>query len=109
MTISGHFFGNYNKIFHKTEVQTVILKCLTCLNPNCIKSNAILKHFFFHFLYFCKFVKKNMTHNGHFTTISGHFLTTEYNLSQNIGLDGHFEVLSVSKSCLDEKVRHNIG
>ena len=28
------FFANYMLIFHKTEVQTVILKCLTSLNPN---------------------------------------------------------------------------
>ena len=26
-TISGHFFGNYINIFHKTEVQMVILRC----------------------------------------------------------------------------------
>ena len=34
ITISGHFFANYIKIFHKTEIQTVILRCLVCLNPN---------------------------------------------------------------------------
>ena len=38
-TISGHFFANYIKIFHKTEIQTVILRCLVCLNLNWIKSN----------------------------------------------------------------------
>ena len=38
MTISGHFFANCMFIFHKTEVQTVILKCLTSLNPNWYKS-----------------------------------------------------------------------
>ena len=32
-TISGHFLANYMKSFHKKEVQTVILKCLVCLNP----------------------------------------------------------------------------
>ena len=32
MTIFGHFFTNYIKIFHKTEIQTVILRCLVCLN-----------------------------------------------------------------------------
>ena len=31
-TISGHFFASYMFIFHKTEVQTVILRCLTSLN-----------------------------------------------------------------------------
>ena len=28
MTISGHFFGNCMNIFHKTEVQTIILRCI---------------------------------------------------------------------------------
>ena len=37
-TISDHFFVNYMKIFHKTEILTVILRCLTCLNLNWIKS-----------------------------------------------------------------------
>ena len=36
------FFANYIKIFHKTEIQTVILRCLVCLNPNWIKSNAMI-------------------------------------------------------------------
>ena len=36
-TISGHFLANYMKIFHKKEVQTVILRCLLCLNLNWIK------------------------------------------------------------------------
>ena len=27
-TISGHYFANYSKIFHKADVQTVILRCL---------------------------------------------------------------------------------
>ena len=27
MTVSGHFFANYMIIFHKTEIQTVILRC----------------------------------------------------------------------------------
>jgi hypothetical protein len=49
-TISGHFFANYIDVFHKTEDQTVILRCLTCLNLNWIKSYDILllvKIFFF--------------------------------------------------------------
>ena len=33
-TISGHFCANYMKIFHKTEVQTVILMCLMGQNLN---------------------------------------------------------------------------
>ena len=38
-TISGHFSANYIKIFHKTEVQTIILRYLVWLNLNWIKSN----------------------------------------------------------------------
>ena len=41
-TILGHFFANYMIIFHKTEVQTVILRCLVCLNLNWIKSYDII-------------------------------------------------------------------
>ena len=32
MTISGHFFASCMVIFHKTEVQKVILRCLTGLH-----------------------------------------------------------------------------
>ena len=42
-TIYGHFFANYMFIFHKTEIQTIILRCLTIINPNCSKSYDI-KH-----------------------------------------------------------------
>jgi hypothetical protein len=47
--ISGHFFAIYMKIFHKTEVQMVNLRCLVCLNHNWIKSNDIVlaKNFFY--------------------------------------------------------------
>ena len=37
-TISGHFFANYMNIFHKTEIQTVILRCLMSLKLNRCKS-----------------------------------------------------------------------
>ena len=37
-TIFGHFFANCFYDFHKTEVQTVIFRCLTSLNLNWIKS-----------------------------------------------------------------------
>ena len=42
MTISAHFFGNYINIFHKTEIQMVILSCLVCKNLNWIKSYDII-------------------------------------------------------------------
>ena len=37
-TISGHFLANYTAVYHKTENQVVILKCLPCLNLNWSKS-----------------------------------------------------------------------
>ena len=48
-TIFGHFFANCFCDFHKTEVQTVIFRCLTGLDFNWIKSydtkrKKILKH-----------------------------------------------------------------
>ena len=48
--ISGHFFGTYISIFHKTEIQTVILRCLVCKNCSWIKSynTMLVKIFFFH-------------------------------------------------------------
>ena len=36
--MSGHFFANCMLIFHKTEVQTVILMCLMGLNSIWFKS-----------------------------------------------------------------------
>ena len=41
-TISSHFFAIYINIFHKTEIQTVILRCLVSLNLNWIKSYGII-------------------------------------------------------------------
>ena len=40
----------YLEIFHKNEVQTVIFRCLTCLNLNWIQSYSIklVKNSFFH-------------------------------------------------------------
>ena len=37
-TISSHSFNNYLHIFPKTEVQTVILRCWTGVDPNLFKS-----------------------------------------------------------------------
>ena len=42
MTIFGHFYASYIEIFHKTEVQKVILRCLVCLNLTLIQSYNIL-------------------------------------------------------------------
>ena len=45
--------------------------------------------------------------NGRFTSISGHFFCQLHeHLSQNWGSNSHFEVLNVSKSLFDQKLRH---
>ena len=43
------YYANYRKVFHKSEVQTIILRCLVCLNLNWIKNYNIMlvKIFFF--------------------------------------------------------------
>ena len=48
-TISGDFFGKYMNIFHKTEIQTVILRCLISKNLNWVISynKIMIKIFFF--------------------------------------------------------------
>ena len=50
LTIFGNFFASYIKIVHKTEVQTIILRCLVCWDHNWIKSLGIIlaKILFFH-------------------------------------------------------------
>ena len=49
------FPTSYIEVFHKTEVQTVILRCLVCLNLNWIKSDNIIlvKNFFFFHTWKC--------------------------------------------------------
>ena len=80
MILSDHFLANYLYVFHKIELQTIILMCLTCLNLFWIKSYNI-KHNFCHIL-FLQFCKKNAENswliNGHFRTISGHNLATTW-------------------------------
>ena len=41
-TMCGHIFGIHIYFFHKTEIQTVILRCLVCLNTNWIKSYDVI-------------------------------------------------------------------
>ena len=50
-TTSGNAFAICVFIFHKTEVQMVILRCLTGLNSNWFKSYDT-KHKYFHFRLF---------------------------------------------------------
>ena len=64
MTISGHFLANYINIFHKIELQTIILMCL-----NMLKSylDQKLQHEtqLFSFPIFCNFVKKYLKFMTH--------------------------------------------
>ena len=49
-TISGHFFAKCVLIFHKNEVQTVILMCFTVLNSDWFKGyDAKSKYLHFRF------------------------------------------------------------
>ena len=54
------FFANYMFIFHKTEIQTVILRCLMVLNLNWFKSYGLKcsKTQIFPFPFFCDSVQK---------------------------------------------------
>ena len=97
-TLSGHFLANYINIFHKIELPTIILMCLTCLNLVWIKSYDI-----FSFPVFYHFVKKKywkfMTHKwSSWDNFWPFFGQLHENISQKRGSDGHFEMLSVSKS-----------
>ena len=56
-TISGHFFALCMFLFHKTEVQMVILGCLTALNPNWFTSYDT-KSKYFHFRFVVILLKK---------------------------------------------------
>ena len=48
-TVSGHFFANYINSFQKTEVQTIILMLLICINLSWIKSYGMNQIFCFIF------------------------------------------------------------
>ena len=92
MTISGHFFSNCINIIHKTEVQTVTLKCLMGLN-----------------LIWCKsYNTKHKMQKTHTSTNSPKFESDKWpfydrfwpflcqlyeHLSKNWDSDSHFEVL----------------
>ena len=81
-TISGHIFANCINIFHKTEVQKVILRCLRSLYLIWFKSHgtkcskrpiAILAKSE-------TLPKKLQLINGRFTTILGHFFADCMNI-----------------------------
>ena len=81
-------------------------------NLDWIKSYSIKHKFFcFHFFQFWeKKSRKFMTHKwpffDHFWSF---FCLLHENLEQTWGPDGHFEVLSMLKSKLDQELRHNMG
>ena len=54
-------------------------------------------------------IKETTFKFGYFTTISGVFFRQPHRyLSQTFGADGHFEVLNMSKSQLDQKLKAKI-
>ena len=57
MTFSCHFLAIPMFIFHKTEVLTVILRCLSGHTYDWFKSYDT-KRKYFHFFFFCDFVQK---------------------------------------------------
>ena len=106
-SVSGHFFANYIS-FHKTEVLKVILKGQTCHNLNWIKSYT--KNTICFLSFYFQFCKKSV---WKYTTLKWPFLAIFWQLHQNISKnwdsDRHFELLSESKSWLDQKLWHNIS
>ena len=95
--VSGHFFAICIFIFHKMEVQMVILSCLTGLNHNWFKSYGL------------RFSRRPRASSGNFWKIASDkwpfydhiwpfFWKLHDYLWQNWDLDGHFEVLYESKS-----------
>ena len=106
------FFTNNIFIFHKTEIQTVILRCLMSLNLNWIKGyNIKYKKSHFLFLQFCKEKAwKFTTQKWPFYDPSWPFFCQLHqNLSKNWDSNGHFEVHSGSESQLDQKLGHYIS
>ena len=99
------FFANYIYIFHKTESQMINLRCLPNLNHNWLR--AMISFSVKCVFQFCK--KKRSFKNCHFWPFLVIFWLLHRYLSQNWDSDGHFEVLSVYKSYLDQKLQHNIG
>ena len=73
-TISSQFFAIYICIFHKTEVQTVILRCLPGLNSNWFK-NYDIKGKYFHFLFIVILFKNTHFQNLCFCILCHNFCT----------------------------------
>ena len=103
--ISGHFPVNC----HKTEVQTVILMCLTNQNSNMFKSHDTKCTLMLH----PTFAKSEIDHqnlhliNGQFTTLSGHFCANYMKIFHKTEVQTViFEVLNKSESWLVQDLWH---
>ena len=68
------FFANCMVIFHKTEVQTVILMCLMGLNSNWFKGYDT-KSKYFHFRFLAILYKNTHLHFLHFCILCHNFWT----------------------------------
>ena len=96
MTKSGHFFAIYMLIFHKTEIQTVILRCSTSLNLNRYNNyDKKCKNTKNGNVCFCTKLQKNG--NGNICILSHDFCT-------NWDLD----LLSISKSQISVLLKMNL-
>ena len=73
--ISCHFFANDMIIFHKTEVQKIILRCLTGLNSDWF-NNYDTKCKYFHFRFFAILYKNTHLHFLCFCVLCHNFCTT---------------------------------
>ena len=73
--ISCHFFANDMIIFHKTEVQKIILRCLTGLNSDWF-NNYDTKCKYFHFRFFAILYKNTHLHFLCFCLLCHNFCTT---------------------------------
>ena len=103
MTISGHFFAICMLIFHKTEVLTVILRCLTGLNLDWVKIYGLRCNFrpYASSANSQKIATDKWPFLDHIWPFFGHLHVC---LSQNWDSDGPFEVLNESKSSLVPKL-----
>ena len=96
-TVSGYFFAMCMCIFHKIEVQTVILICSTGWNSNWFKSYD-LKRSLRPYTTFANSQKIATDKWPFYDNFWPFFHQLYVHLSQNWGSDGHFDVLTQSKS-----------
>jgi hypothetical protein len=97
MTISGHFSTNCIFIFHKNEVQTVILRCLMGLSLDWFKSYGLRCRWRPHAC-LANFQKIATDKWPFYYHIWPFFCQLYVYISQNWDSDDHFEVLNESKT-----------